>query len=621
MRNDSASRYSSSIARFLSNAITDDLYVGLGVDGVGYVSKDTRLAQRAANVSSLIKRVGISDIFAAFERNDWAAGKSFKVYDSTDPDIKSSTCFNSTSGELFLCLENNTNNLFSNRNANNPSKFAPSGSNGTVIEMEDGYKWIKINYNDEPLSTNFVKIVGIESLFNFRGVTADNQLPADAVNTIYGSSGLTYGTCCLYYKQDFVEPMTGKTYARGDIYGAFKVANAWACEHLGALTDFHPVFKNSVTITELGGFFNISSTSGCTPCGATYADVTAKLSYSSGGSAGYASTNIFKKNYDILTSVNSGCILNAILNVDSSISYYVSEERPEVTLVTDGNIGSCKAYLTTTYIGSNKGWKVTGVELEGQLSSSNITYVEAINLVTATGSASSGDFSVCLASLQFNLAPITSTGESYLSVYDLLRTESIAVNATITTAKIQTTIPSAGSTYTFDSAFLLTGVKNSNGYRIAPKVFRDSKEATKSSSTVTISVSSGSSSDLTQDSLVFVTNPSSINDNYYANKSLFDKDIGSGDTEFVNSKPTSSYSVGFKNFTGSTGTAEISYFESYGITSGTTLYFENVNTNSGTFNITGITASSINIQDCDVLFATNTTYNQDKSNLTLIFTI
>ena len=73
MRNDSASRYSSSIARFLSNAITDDLYVGLGVDGVGYVSKDTRLAQRAANVSSLIKRVGISDIFAAFERNDWAA--------------------------------------------------------------------------------------------------------------------------------------------------------------------------------------------------------------------------------------------------------------------------------------------------------------------------------------------------------------------------------------------------------------------------------------------------------------------------------------------------------------------------------------------------------------------
>ena len=102
---------------------------------------------------------------------------------------------------------------------------------------------------------------------------------------------------------------------------------------------------------------------------------------------------------------------------------------------------------------------------------------------------------------------------------------------------------------------------------------------------------------------------------------MFDKDIGTGDTAFVNGKAASSYSVAFKNFTGSTGTAEISYFESYGITSGTTLYFENTNTNSGTFNITGITAAAINIQDCDVLFATDTTYNQDKSNLTLIFTI
>jgi hypothetical protein len=621
MRNDSASRYSSSISRFLSNAITDDLYVGLGVDGVGYASKDTRLAQRAANVSSFVKRVGISDIFAAFEKNDWAEGKSFKVYDPTDPDIKSSTCYNSTSGELFICIENNTNNLFTDRNSNNPSKFAPYGSNGTIIELDDGYKWLKVNYNDTPISANYVKIVGIEALSNFKGITADNQLPVDAVTTIYGSSGLTYGTCCLYYKQDFVEPMTGKTYAKGDIYGAFKVANAWACEHLGALTDLHPVFKNSLTTTELGGFFNIASTSGCTPCGATYADVTPKLSYSSGGSAGYSSTNIYKKNYDILTSLNSGCILNAVLNIDSSISYYVSAERPELTLVTDGNIGSCKAYLTTTYIGSNKGWKVTGVELEGQLSSSDITYVEAINLTSATGSASSGDFSVCLASLQFNLAPITSTKENYLSVYDLLRTESIAVNATITTAKIQTTIPSAGSTYNFDSAFLLSGVKNSSGYRIAPKIFRDSKDTTKSSSTVSISISSGSSSDLTQDSLVFATNPSSISDNYYANKALFDKDIGSGDTAFVNGKATSSYSIAFKNFTGSTGTAEISYFESYGITSGTTLYFENTNTNSGTFNITGITSAAINIQDCDVLFATDTTFNQDKSNLTLIFTI
>ena len=84
MPNDSSSRYSSSIEKFINSAIANDYYIGLGVESIGYEDHDTRLNKKVSNVASLIKRVKISEINAAFERNSWSEGKSFKVFDSTD---------------------------------------------------------------------------------------------------------------------------------------------------------------------------------------------------------------------------------------------------------------------------------------------------------------------------------------------------------------------------------------------------------------------------------------------------------------------------------------------------------------------------------------------------------
>jgi len=623
MPNDSSSRYSSSIEKFINSAIANDYYVGLGVESIGYEDHDTRLNKKVSNVASLIKRVKISEINAAFERNSWSEGKSFKVFDSTDPDVKNSTCYNSSTNELFLCIENESNNLFSRRDLNNRSKFAPSGSNGTIIEMGDGYKWLKINYDPSPISTNYIKIFGIESLQNFKGFTADSQGPTAAATTLHGASGLTYGTCCLYVKEAFIEPITGKTYAAGDILAAYKVPNAWSCDLLGSLTNLQPVFKTSVTGTEYGGFFNISGTAGCAPCDATNANVTPILSYTSGGSAGYGSTNSFKKNYEILSSIPSGCILNAVLNDDTSINYYVSEERPEIRLSVDGNIGSCKAYLKTQFVGGTNGWKVIGIELENQLTSSNITYVEPINLVTAIGSASEGKFSKLLAAIQFNLAPITKTGESYLSVYDLLRTKLLSVTSNINSTDVQTYITTVGATFNYSSAFLIGNVKNSNSYKLAPKVYRDYTEFSKASSTVKIESIEGNINDITFETTCTDIASSLLSDDYFISKAGFDKSIGDGSTEFEPFKTVSSYNLGFDNVSSgnTTGTFELSHYSAYSLGTGGTYYYEDVGSTGGIFQITGVTASSINISDCDVLFATDTTFNESKTSLTLIFNI
>jgi len=356
---------------------------------------------------------------------------------------------------------------------------------------------------------------------------------------------------------------------------------------------------------------------------ATNANVTPILSYTSGGSAGYGSTNSFKKNYEILSSIPSGCILNAVLNDDTSINYYVSEERPEIRLSVDGNIGSCKAYLKTQFVGGTNGWKVIGIELENQLTSSNITYVEPINLVTAIGSASEGKFSKLLAAIQFNLAPITKTGESYLSVYDLLRTKLLSVTSNINSTDVQTYITTVGATFNYSSAFLIGNVKNSNSYKLAPKVYRDYTEFSKASSTVKIESIEGNINDITFETTCTDIASSLLSDDYFISKAGFDKSIGDGSTEFEPFKTVSSYNLGFDNVSSgnTTGTFELSHYSAYSLGTGGTYYYEDVGSTGGIFQITGVTASSINISDCDVLFATDTTFNESKTSLTLIFNI
>jgi hypothetical protein len=114
-----------------------------------------------------------------------------------------------------------------------------------------------------------------------------------------------------------------------------------------------------------------------------------------------------------------------------------------------------------------------------------------------------------------------------------------------------------------------------------------------------------------------------IADDYFISKAGFDKSIGDGSTEFEPFKAVSSYNLGFDNVSAgnTTGTFELSHYSSYSLTSGNTYYYEDVGSTGGIFQITGVTASSINISDCDVLFATDTTFNESKTSLTLIFNI
>jgi hypothetical protein len=613
MPNDSGDRYSKVIQTFIKGSIDQDYYIGFGSAPVGYADKSTRVEKEVANVSNYIKKINTSEISGVFARNDWVQGKRFKTFDYTQPSIIDSLCYNSSTKELYLCVGDTNYNNYSKRDSSAPSKFAPTGTAGTIIDMGDGYNWIKINYDPNPISENYIKITGIESLINFQGSTFDATGPTGG-----GATSITFGTCCLYSIEDWVEPVTGKTFLKGDIVAAYKVPNRWTCRYLSNQMGFEGVFLPSVTSTEFGGFFNISGTSGCTPCGATYANTTLLQVFLNGGSGGYTAGNIYRKNTDILTTIPPGCILSTILNISPTVTYYVNEENPKVYLETDGTLGSCAAYLKTEYINSESKFKVIGAYLTNQLTSSNCTYVEATHLETATITVSSGETtspSDCLASLQFNLAPMNN--ESYLKIYDLLRVNKVGISTYIDESEILNIMP-----YFVDplstSTFLIRGLKNSSGYRIVGDGSRNySKSPIKTSSTVGISSINGNISFLDPDANV--VDFSDVIEGYVNDKSEFSKTAGSSTRQFVAGTPVSFYKLSFGNLSASTGTIEMASYDAYALTTGGTYTVQAPGGLSATFTITGVTASSINIQDSTVLFASD--YTTMLGNIKLIFDI
>jgi len=616
---DSSNRYPDAVSSFLTNSLYSDYYAGFGVVETGYADKSSRVSKDVANSASFIKRVTLDNISAVFTRNDWVAAKTFKVFDYTDPNITNSLCFNSTTKELFLCVGDTNYNKLSTRNSSDPSKVAPTGTARTIIDMGDGYNWLKINYDPDPPSLNYVRITGIESLVNFRGATLDATGPTGGDPT-----GLTWGTCCFYAKAPWFELVSGKTYNPGDIVAAYKVPNNWTCGYLANQLDFEGVFEPLVTTTELGGFFNISGPSGCTPCGATYANTSLFQSFLNGGSAGYPAENVYRKNVEILD-IPSGCILSVTLNDEKDVTYYSDEQDPEVNFVTDGDKGSCKVFLKTVFVGGRKPYKVDGVYVTGQLTSSNCSYVETPSLVSGNLTVSPGettDPSKCLASIQFNLAPLLSEGESYLDIYGLLRTTQMSVRVELSEAEINALFGTPDS-YSFKSAFLVTGLKNPSGYRIQSDFARNYQQPPikASASAIITSISGDINSIAPEDFVTNLNDP--IDVNYLTNKTSATKTIGSGSRAFVPGKPTSSFNLGFGDFpTGITGSVEISSYNAYLIGTGGTYTVQFSGGGTSSFTITTITGPSIDMSDCTVLYTTDTTIeNGSEGTFYLIFNI
>ena len=612
---DSANSYSIAMQNFLTEASIYDLYIGFGVGKVGYADKSTRVAKDTANVSSWIERVSRDNIFGVWDRTNWAAGTAYLPWDYTNPDATRSVVYNEADGGIYLCVGNGTNRLSSIGGIR--AKTAPSGSANTIITTACGLEWIKIN-STTAISENYVKILGVESTIYFKGSTFDATGPTGG----FGASGITFGTCCLYAQENWTDPL-GKTYIAGEIVSAYKVPNRWTCEYFGRRLGFHAEFKGSVTTTELGGFFNVTGSSGCTPCAATLANYTPFSLYNSGGSAGYSSSDSTKTNTEILSAYNQGTILGVLWNDDPTINYYCDVENPEVNVFVnpDGNIGTAKVYLKTEYVGGPYGFKVIGAYVMDRLTASGIVFAETPSLKTGTLTASSGDASVCLANIQFNLSPLTSTGENYMSVFDLLRVNKIGVSVDLTDAKITSLFGS--NNYDFKSVFVASGIKNATGYRVASDGKINYIKQYKTSATATITALSGSGTLDNLDSELYISDINeTISTDYLDNKTSATKTIGSGSRAYTPGKPTGSYTVSFSSLDAVSGTVELSSYDAFSLGTGGVYLAEIQGATGISFTVSAITNSNIDLSDAKIYAVADTVAAQSSTNtLTAILNI
>jgi hypothetical protein len=606
--NKSEKLYSSSAVEFIKAAFKEDYYLGFGVGKAGYEKYTNRLSKVAANNSIFGKRILPNNITAVIDRKDWEP-KSYIPYNPA-VEITNSICFNSTNGGLYLCVKDPTFNTQS-KFGSERSRYKPDSAAGVIDTKPDGYAWILIAKDSSAYLTDYVRIRGIDTMVEFKGITADSSSPTGATGG-GGSTGLSTGTCCLYAKAPI--EINGVCLDKGDIVQAFTVPNEVTCRIFGNLLDLQPVFKDSL-LGVCGGFFNYSGTAGCTPCAETLSSVT-PFEVFGDVVALYPSTDIYRVNYETQsTNFKSGGLVNAAWWDDPTKTYYVSKDRPELVLSYDGTIGNFKAYLKTEYVGSNLGYKVIGVVTENELDVENCVYVEAVNIETGVvGSSLNGDFSECLANIEFGLLP--ESDDDYLNIYGLLRPSKIAVELSITKTEMgQLTPTTLNPQFVLDSVFISKGMRYPDGRKVSTVLNRGYTPSLKRTCAVTTIPSVSGLSEAS-----FIYEPVTSSTNYFSNKLNRTKTSRFSGDSVEPANPLSSYKL--TNVSGS-DILITSYDSSTSLTGGITLGYANPDKTSGSLYLSTLDKAPFKFDGCEIFFASDSTIDTAASTykVTSIFDI
>ena len=602
--NKSENLYSSSVVDFIKAAFKEDYYLGLGVGKAGYEKYTNRLSKTAANCGVFAKRILPNDINAVIDRKDWVP-KAYVPYNSA-VDITNSICFNSTNGGLYLCVKDPT---FNRQSAfgTEISRYKPDATAGVITSYPDGFSWVLITEDSSPYLTDYVRIRGIDTMVEFRGVTGDGSSITGTTGG-GGTSGITVGTCCLYAK--YKMEINGICFDKGDLIQAFTIPNEATCRIFGNLLDLQSDFKNSL-LGLSGGFFNYSGTAGCTPCNETLSSVTPYETFGDVINL-YPTTNIFRKNYETQsTNFKSGGLVNATWWDDPTEAYYVSKENPQLTLSYDGTIGNFKAYLKTVYVGSNLGYKVIGIITENELDVQDCVYIEAVAIESGVnGTSPNGDFSKCLANIEFGLLP--ETDDDYLNVYGLLRPSKISVELTVLKSEIKDILtPTTGSpNFGLDSVFLSVGIRYPDGTKISPVLNRSFSPSLKKTCASALTFSDITS--LSEASLVYDQVTTSTN--YFSNKLNRTKDSKYSGEPIETSTPLSSYKV--------TNVIDgnellLSSYDSSTLTGGISLNYANPDKTTGTIYLTTVNAAPFTFDGCNILSATDSTISSAATTYTI----
>lgn len=188
----------------------------------------------------LARRIALSEKALIANNNIWQYGK---IYDQWSPDISSNYyVYNTENRIVYLCTDNRPNNRLDEEPG--LSTQLPSHTDPVIQEYSDGYSWIPVFRVDftklEFLSQTDLPIPDIANTTVFSSFS-------DVYSSLCGSGITGYGCCCLYFKENSVDEVTGEVYTKGDVTNEVIFSDCYECQKLADALNREVVFLPGVT--------------------------------------------------------------------------------------------------------------------------------------------------------------------------------------------------------------------------------------------------------------------------------------------------------------------------------------------------------------------------------------
>lgn len=181
------------------------------------------------------------------DNNEWQYGK---IYNAWAPNITSNYyVLNPQNLIVYLC----TDNKVDNREDYDPaiSTEIPSHTTPTIETYTDGYSWIPLFKVDisqlEFLNSRDLPIPDLNSKDAFTTL-------ASKYYSLCGVTGVTsFGCCCLYFKENAVDEITGEVYNSGDLTNETIFSDCFECQKLAENLDRDVLFLRGITANGVTG--------------------------------------------------------------------------------------------------------------------------------------------------------------------------------------------------------------------------------------------------------------------------------------------------------------------------------------------------------------------------------
>jgi hypothetical protein len=173
------------------------------------------------NEINFLKKIKESDMSVVARRVDWSSGSVYYPYASSGiPTGATGTQRNfyamTDDMDVFLCMSGNENNR-SDLFGQSASTVKPTRATDNTV-LSDGYRW-KFLYkldlaHSKFLTSNYIPVVDLD---DYDETSGSSTIQEEALRSGCGISAGMSGSCCFYFNEDSIDPITDVVYRKGDL--------------------------------------------------------------------------------------------------------------------------------------------------------------------------------------------------------------------------------------------------------------------------------------------------------------------------------------------------------------------------------------------------------------------